>query len=36
MKTIDLSIAKNQPQQKVFTFGLLTIGATILKSFIFV
>ncbi|GAA7393253.1 hypothetical protein BD0139_03100 [Helicobacter pylori] len=24
----DLSMVKNQPQKKVFTFGLLTIGAT--------
>ncbi len=29
-------MVRNQPQKKVFTFGLLTIGATILKSFIFV
>ncbi|EJB46764.1 hypothetical protein HPHPA17_0203 [Helicobacter pylori Hp A-17] len=29
-------MVKNQPQQKVFTFGLLTIGATMQKSFIFV
>ncbi|GAA7152248.1 hypothetical protein HpBGD46_12900 [Helicobacter pylori] len=32
----EVSMVKNQPQQKVFTSGLLTIGATILKSFIFV
>ncbi len=29
-------MVKNQPQKKVFISGLLTIGATILKSFIFV
>ncbi len=29
-------MVKNQPQKKVFTFGLLTIGATMQKSFIFV
>ncbi len=28
-------MVKNQPQQKVFTFGLLTIGAMMQKSFIF-
>ncbi|GAA8370346.1 hypothetical protein HpDR4_15260 [Helicobacter pylori] len=31
-----MSIVRNQPQKKVFTFGLLTIGATMQKSFIFV
>ncbi|EPZ94557.1 hypothetical protein N202_01215 [Helicobacter pylori UM067] len=29
-------MVKNQPQKKVFTSGLLTIGATMQKSFIFV
>lgn len=32
----EVSMVKYQPQKKVFTSGLLTIGATILKSFIFV
>ncbi|GAA8135512.1 hypothetical protein HpDR134_02270 [Helicobacter pylori] len=29
-------MVRNQPPKKVFTFGLLTVGATMQKSFIFV